>query len=403
MVKLREFLNALFFHIALICYLPVYFLTALKSNFSAKFDKTTHLTFGFPSNMFGGNGRMIFDALRADGHRVFRVVFRKSLANTPSPDNLECYYRFDVHRISLFLKTDAWILTHSWGSVPFGQIRMRLGIRLGGYWIDFWHGLGGNNIVGHKSREKFLNRCDLMCVTSEYYRNDYLEVVDNQEKVVITGYARTDSLISGGRDREKILTSLNLPTNRKYIVYAPTWGYDELLLADDKTPEALFKSLNTFCINNNSIFVIRPHTSCSPSVMERLKNIGGIFDNILYLPIEVHSDIIDLLHISDVLVTDWSSVNFDYFLLDKPIIYLDIREPKYGTYQLPEERTGGYHCSTAEDLLTALSESLTHPDLFREERDALFEKLYGTDGMYADGKATERCVWEILRLVEKKP
>lgn len=345
---------------------------------------------------------MIFDSLEGRGYRVYRVVSRKNFARfSDSGNNDECYYRFDVRRIPLFLRTDAWILTHSWGLLPLGQIKMRLGLKIGGYWIDFWHGLGGDNIVGCKSRERYLETCDLACVTSEHYQTDYAKAVTDKSKVIITGYARTDSLVSGSYDLSEISKAAKIPVNRKNILYAPTWGYEELLFTNDKTPEDAFRTIDILCKEQNCNFIIRPHIDCLSVILQRLEKIANSHENIYYRPMKIYPDGNDLLHLTDVLITDWSSINFDFLLLNKPIVYLDISPPTHGSWQLEEERAGGYHCSTTKKLISVLAESLKQPNLFQTERDALIEKLYGNNAKYADGNATERCVRQILKLIGK--
>lgn len=63
-----------------------------------------------------------------------------------------------------------------------------------------------------------------------------------------------------------------------------------------------------------------------------LKKLSSL-DNVLYFPFNEFEASDEFLIISDMLLTDWSSIAFDYILLDRPTLFLDILDSfENGTY-----------------------------------------------------------------------
>ena len=102
------------------------------------------------------------------------------------------------------------------------------------------------------------------------------------------------------------------------------------------------------------------------------------------------SDIHPVLKFSDALVTDFSSISFDYLLLDKPIVYInsDLEEfnRERGMYAPFEELTAGITISDENGIRTALADVINGTDNYKEERKVLRDKLF----FYHDGKNCER-------------
>jgi len=98
----------------------------------------------------------------------------------------------------------------------------------------------------------------------------------------------------------------------------------------------------------------------------------------------------DLLFVADILVTDYSSVIFDYALLNKPIIYFMYDIEQYeggrGLYYELEEYLYGPIAKTTNDLIMAIKEEKN----FKIERQKFIDKFMSA----CDGCATERvCQW----------
>ncbi|MGF3998975.1 CDP-glycerol glycerophosphotransferase family protein, partial [Staphylococcus aureus] len=101
--------------------------------------------------------------------------------------------------------------------------------------------------------------------------------------------------------------------DRRLILQAPTWRDGEV---DPTIPSASgYRRIEEFCERTDSVLVIRPHP----------KSVGDYHyssDRVRVLDASVQPEIMPLLWGVDVLVTDYSSILFDYSVTGRPILYL---------------------------------------------------------------------------------
>lgn len=146
--------------------------------------------------------------------------------------------------------------------------------------------------------------------------------------------------------------------------------------------------INEFLKENNTILYLRPHPAQDVSVMklDEMSNIV-IADN-KYLN---GTQIYDFLTGTDALITDYSSVYYDYLMIDRPIALaiedLDDFSAKWPMYF--KDFKANYICpyiDTVDDLKKFIRDVATDNDEFREERLKAKHRFYD----YTDGKTCER-------------
>lgn len=138
----------------------------------------------------------------------------------------------------------------------------------------------------------------------------------NRERLIETGYPRNDFITNAtNEDILEIKKKFNLPLDKKIILYAPTWrdnsyvasGYTFELEADfHKWKETL---------SDEYIIVFKPHYL----IINKYENDNSL-NGFLY-SISAEAEINELYVISDILITDYSSVFFDYAVLNRPIYF----------------------------------------------------------------------------------
>ncbi|HEY9437483.1 MAG TPA: CDP-glycerol glycerophosphotransferase family protein, partial [Streptomyces sp.] len=105
-----------------------------------------------------------------------------------------------------------------------------------------------------------------------------------------------------------------------------------------------------------------------------------------------HHDVSELMALADVLVTDYSSIMFDYALLDRPIVLfapdLDAYAAERGSYFDLREKAPGPVAETEEELFRVLAE-LKRADTGSAEQRAAFVQEFGT---YDTGDAASTVV-----------
>jgi CDP-glycerol glycerophosphotransferase len=195
-----------------------------------------------------------------------------------------------------------------------------------------------------------------------------------------TGYPRNDVLVNHTAEhRDRVRAELGLEPEQTAVIYAPThreYVKEYLPLLD---VDALAESLGP-----SHVILVRQHYFYAP---------GGIAPGSGHVrDVSSHPSIEDLSIASDVLVTDYSSLMFDYAVLDRPIV---VYAPDWSTYR--SER-GTYFDLMAEPpgAVTATQEGLT--DLLRTGEQAsaantaLRQKFRAKFCALEDGRAAERVV-----------
>ena len=213
---------------------------------------------------------------------------------------------------------------------------------------------------------------------------------DNNQ-MMLTGYPRNDILINYTPDDiARIKNELNLDPNKKLVLYAPTWRDDEFVKAHEFTAQLrldLAELEDRF--GDDVVFLIRTHYMIANSLdLTQFGNAVNVSD---------YQDISELYLISDVLVTDYSSVMFDYSILRRPIIFY--------TYDL-EQYAGtirGFYFDFTEAAPGKLVKTTT---AVGDELEDIFTNGWEPDQQYIDfterfdewmdGKASERVVAELF-------
>ena len=211
----------------------------------------------------------------------------------------------------------------------------------------------------------------------------------NKEKIIIEkGYPRNDKLINyNNNDIEKIKKDLHIPTDKKVILYAPTFRDDEHTSGVGYTYklnidfDLLQKELKDY------IILFRAHYFIANS-FEFDKYKDFIYN------VSKYDDINDLYIISDLLITDYSSVFFDYAILERPIIFYMYDYDNYKNnlrdFYIDLKELPGPIVKDEKNLVTSI-----------KEKNNKYKNMYSSFNKkfnpYEDGKSAERVVKEILK------
>lgn len=213
--------------------------------------------------------------------------------------------------------------------------------------------------------------------------------------VVITGYPRTDILLRDNSEHPvNVFFEKNFPHHKK-ILYMPTCRR----FGKSVNPTKLINSLtdvNEFLKKNNLVMLFKPHhLDIKKFVGRSLK-----FSNIVLATDESYSDIYGYISCFDALICDYSSLMYDFLLVDKPIVLYTYDLAEYeeneGLLDSYYSRPCGPMCSSWEETLKAVV-SLTNEDTWYTKRLAC-KKFFQA---YADGKNTERVFKAIEKIVAK--
>ena len=147
----------------------------------------------------------------------------------------------------------------------------------------------------------------------------------DRKRLIETGYPRNDFITNATADDiKKLKEKYHIPFDKKVVLYAPTWR-DNSYVASGYTFElkADFHKWKNI-LGDEYIVLFKPHYL----IINKYKNDESL-DGFLY-SIDAEAEINELYVMSDILITDYSSVFFDYAVLNQPIYFYmyDIEEYK---------------------------------------------------------------------------
>ncbi|WP_051172656.1 CDP-glycerol glycerophosphotransferase family protein [Microbacterium indicum] len=195
--------------------------------------------------------------------------------------------------------------------------------------------------------------------------------------VWIEGYPRNDVLASGRDDGTR--ARLGIDTGERVLLYAPTWRDDRSEIVDFVDPARL-------AAETGSVVLVRGHS--------RTLQPGRDADGPRVIDVTGFADTSRLLAAADALITDYSSVMFDFSVTGKPMYFLvpdleHYRGALRGFYFDLAERAPGPLVRTHEDLVAALAaDPSAYADRYASWR-ARFNRR-------EDGRAAERVVARLL-------
>lgn len=212
----------------------------------------------------------------------------------------------------------------------------------------------------------------------------------SEDKIIETGYPRNDFLTNITEEEIKELKKkYNIPINKKVILYAPTWRDDSF---DSKgyifELKVDFKRWKEY-LGDEYIVIFKPHYL--------IRNIyNNENDNFVYT-IKEDEDINELYVISDILVTDYSSVFFDYAILKRPIYFYMYDLEQY------RDKLRGFYLDINKDLpgdiitdeLELLKKISNNEEYLNNNINKIqeFNKVYNN---LQDGECCKRVIEKIL-------
>lgn len=204
-------------------------------------------------------------------------------------------------------------------------------------------------------------------------------------EVIDLGYPRNDALVtSPPAVRANVRRRLGLAPDTVAVLYAPTWrdsvstvkGYSFVRYLDTEAVHDAF--------GDRATVLLRGHSN---TLNDRAGDSSGVVD------VSEYSDINELYLAADVVITDYSSVMFDFCVTGKPMIFLtpdlaEYRDKTRGFYFDFEEAAPGPLCSTTDEVI----EHLGHLDEVRTRYAAAYRRFCARFAPNDDGQAAARVV-----------
>lgn len=267
-------------------------------------------------------------------------------------------------------------------------------------YVQTWHGTALKRMgfdspaleaAGARERaahQAMIDRWDCLLAPSEYFVDTFARSYRYRGRVLRSGSPRNDPLVRPSIDVEDLREKLEIPAGRTVVLYAPTFRDRDLRL---NKPFELQLDLDALLaqLGEDHYFLVRPHYLDKLSLPRRHQRFVG--------DVSKYPDVTELLLVADVLVTDYSSVMFDYANLGRPMVfytydYEDYIRDERGTYLDLEEVAPGPLVSDTEGLIAALRNVEQDEPIYRERYAAFRERFCA----YETGRAAETVVAELL-------
>lgn len=377
----------------------------LGYSFKINYRPYTHTTVIFES--FGG--RQISDSPLAiykelkKTHPEYRLIWvvNKGLATQAEKNGYDYVIRGSFKWVRTIEKAQIWVEN---ARLP-QWVRKPKHVKL----IQTWHGTplkklgldiknvvmpGTNTERYHQNFVKEANRWDVLISPNTYSTNIFRQAFGYQNKIVEIGYPRNDKLANPTKEEIKLLKQkLGIPLDKKVIMYAPTYRDNQFFQKGKYSFELPF-SLKEFQerFGSNAVLLLRMHYLIANSM-----DISG-FEDFAY-DVSSYADISELYLVSDLLITDYSSVFFDYAYLKRPILFYPYDYEIYkdelrGFYLDYQKDLPGKIAYNSVDLYDEIENELKENDISNNQQFEMFYKRFC--GLNA-GNASKRIVEEIER------
>ena len=239
---------------------------------------------------------------------------------------------------------------------------------------------------------------DLLLSTSEANTQNIFKHAFRYKRVIESGYPRNDVFFRKpdaydllGTDAA-LFEQARMWKNRghKIVLYAPTYrdtgkGNDFLQQNALNT-----ESLDRFGREHRIVFVFKVHPN---------RRFDFDFRNTPHLLLyNSTADVYPFLPLTDLLLTDYSSIFFDFLHLDRPIVFFPYDYDKY----IRDDRklaydydwvTPGPKCTSQIEVQEAIANILSNntPDIYQQRRTEIFELMFSQ----RDGNSSEQIMREL--------
>ena len=303
-------------------------------------------------------------------------------------DNKQCIFVVKNSDLYLYFLATAKILINN---STFGAFFSRREDQL---YLNTWHGTPWkymgidikSSFMEYANTQRNFLHCTHLLSPNPHTTRILVDRYDIQTlypgKVLELGYPRIDLTLAQGA-REKLRSRLGVAPGKKFVLYMPTFrgvmGEQLEVPAEIVNAAKGLKKLPCHFLFSGHYFYERQFQ----------EEVGRD----ILSPFDVENN--ELLAAADILITDYSSVAFDFMATGKEIIYYIYDENEYiesrGLY-FSQETFSGKKCYTVDDLISAVKDSLDN-EFVQDEKYIECQKEFC---LYDDGNVSKKVVNALL-------
>lgn len=339
----------------------------LTGGLSVKYNKVTFISYS--NNNISSDMRLISKFMEKNGscNMVFLIKkFDNTLIN-------KAKYLFEFIMQTYHINTSRVVIIDG-NNFAVSNIKKKKATVV----IQIWHACGAIKKFGFDFTRRYeISNYDYVITSSSTSKKHFASAFNMPEDNILTlGVAKTDRLFDEKiieRYKKEIYKKYPCIEGKKVVLYAPTFRGDGLFSKSymDIDLDRLADSLGDEYIIMYKMHPISKYNKC-----QKNSNIVNVCSESLY----------KLFSISDMLVTDYSAIMYDYLILEKPIYfytpdlqdYLDNR----GIYWDYESYVPGKVCYCEEELVKSIVSEQYDVKKIRKMKNEFYD--------YLDGNSTKR-------------
>lgn len=356
----------------------------------------------FHGKQFSDNPRAVYEYLKIH-YPEYKLYWSADRRHTHvfEAKNIKYVRRLSFKWIILMARSKYWVVNSRmplWIKKPEETV-----------YVQTWHGtplkklgididevqMPGTNTEKYKRNFVYeANKWDFLVSPNSYSTDIFKQAFQFNKEIIESGYPRNDYLLNENNLQEinRIKAILGVPLEKKVILYAPTWR-DNQFYSKGKYKFDLKLDLDLLKkeLGQDYVIILRMHYLVA-------ENIDLSSYNEFVFDLSKHEDIRELYLISDVLITDYSSVFFDYANLKRPIIFYvydleDYRDNLRGFYFDFENEAPGPLLKNTEQIMATIKEieeNGFHPN-------HTTENFYDQFCYLEDGNSTKRVIEKMFK------
>lgn len=295
--------------------------------------KNNKILFECGRGMIDGSPKALYDYIKENcpKYKLMWIVSKDTdISSIPKQD-----YCYNTSLKSFFERATSkyWIKSESIGSA--------IKKRKNQVYIQAWHGHGAlkkmeYDITGEKPTEplEHVKEWDYLLTNDPIDESMMLTSTGYKKELVMIGTPLTDYVLKHSKNEEfknRLKEKLKIENNKPIILYAPTFRDEDL------NKEQVDLKINMLSNLKDYNILIRLHPLIRNKVPQEIWNNKSFINGCKY------PDATDLLCITDILISDYSSIIYEYSILEKPIIFYAYDLEKY-------QKSRGFYIKYPEDL-----------------------------------------------------
>jgi len=360
----------------------------------------------FESNLgrnYTGNPKAVYEEMVRQGlDKKYHCYFILENTNILIPGSAKKVKRSRIQYFFLFAISGIWVCDTR---LPKYIIK-----RPQCTYIQTWHGTPLKKLALDMDTVKMAGEKGIDNYKKNFYDNaqtwDYLISQNNfstnifrrafafDKKMLEIGYPRNDVLFekNNSEDIIELKKQLKLPLDKKIILYAPTWRDNEFYENGNyKFTSSLDFSKLRAAIGEDTVVIVKYHYLVTDKID------WSLYKGFIY-SCDLSYDISALYLVSDMMITDYSSVMFDYSILKRPMLFYcydleEYRDNLRGFYFDFLSEAPGPVVLTTEELIVAITQYDT--SAYKEKQEVFYQKYNHAD----DGKASRK-ITELIQQIE---